>query len=363
VFDSSGKSSTFNYDSLEWPIDSLGTTQYPHYAVFYINETLKAEQSNLAQQNFTMGQNTTGSGTSKVAAGAITSVINGAVSAGNTVVNTVNKGTAYSNAALGTTLGQVNNIPMVDWTSTRKRLKQCICLPMPQKVRANYSASYKATDEIGAMGAVIAAAISPGSNDSMQTLAMAAAPTFVGMSSKVAQSVLSKGGASGKGTALGNALGGALAAATPSGKQVSQILSKISGKVINKRQEQLFENMEFRSHQFSYLFIPRSNIESDRITAILKEFKLHMHPDLNAGAGSSLLITPAEFDIEFRFMDTENTSISRIATCALKSCEINYTAIGEFVAFKDTPNPVAISLELTFQEMEPLNRDMIVKGF
>ena len=67
-----------------------------------------------------------------------------------------------------------------------------------------------------------------------------------------------------------------------------------------------------------------------------------MHPSLEAAAGSSLLITPAEFDIEFRSKDKENASVSRIATCALKSLDVNYTAIGEFMAFEGTSNPVAI---------------------
>lgn len=343
VLDSNGGTKTFTYTSKEWPIGSLGSSKYPHYAVFFINDTLKSTQDGLVQNNFIAGTKTSGTGISTVANNAITTIQRGTITAVN----------AIKSAAGVDATTQVNP---VTWTNTKKRLKQCICLPMPQKVRANYSAAYSTTDDAGLFG-TIAAALSGQSNDSMAALGMAAAPTAVGMVSKAAQA----------GASMLPVLGGAgaagIAAVTPSGNLVKQMLSKITGKVINKRQEQLFENMEFRTHQFSYLFIPRSKTESDAITGIIKDFKMYMHPELNSGQGSSLLITPAEFDIEFRFLNDENTVISRIATCALISCEVNYTAIGEFVAFKDTPNPIAISLELTFRELEPLTRDMIIKGF
>lgn len=362
VLDAKGGLTPFTYNSMEWPIGSLGSVKYPHYAIFYINETLKSEQAGLVQNNFIMGTKTTGSSMSVVATNAgaktaINAITNGSIGALNSGINVANKITAGSNAAGVTKVSPLSNIPNVEWTSTKKRLKQCICLPMPQKVRANYSAAYTTTEEVGAFGAVIAAALNPNSSDTAMTMAMAAAPTAVGMVSKVTRAAVSNV------PVVGSAVSTAIANASPSGKQVSQILSKISGRVINKRQEQLFDNMEFRTHQFSYLFIPRSKDESDSITNIIKEFKIHMHPELNAGQGSSLLITPAEFDIEFRFLNDENLVISKIATCALKSCEVNYTAIGEFVAFKDTPNPIAISLDLTFMEMEPLTREMIRQGF
>lgn len=320
------------YDTLEYPIKELGSNRYPHFAVFFINENEKAILKSKERNEY------------------------------SDIVASVNLKAKTANSSISDVFMNkteiIKEIPLIgavaDWTMSKKRLKRVICLPMPQKIRANYTASYQATDETGAFGAVISAALEGESYDTTQTLAMAVAPSAINATTEVGKSLAAKI------PVVGSA---AKAIKTPKESTVNQIMSKLSGKVFNKRQEQLFNNMEFRSHQFSYLFIPRNQAESEIIKQIITAFKYYMHPDLNEGTGSSLLITPAEFDIEFRYKDRENTSISRIATCALKDIDVNYTAIGEFVAFDGVDHPVAISLDLLFVEMEPLNRNLIHLGF
>ena len=345
-----------SYTVLDYPIKELGSARYPHYMVYYINETLKVEDTTSFTKEETATLQTGRSAnisTSKLAAG----IVNNAVTSS---IASVNTGISAINTATGGKIGAVTGGAISQWGVPKKRIKQCICLPMPQHIRANYSAGYTTTDPIGAFGAVIAVAI--GGADAGETMLMAMAPTAVGAASKVTQAVLNF-----RGTALGAAAGTVVAAATPSGQQVQQMMSKLSGKVLNKRQEQLFDSMNFRTHSFTYLFIPRTSEESDAISKIIKEFKYHMHPDVNIGDGSSLLITPAEFDIDFRFfnngIDTANPSISNITTCVLASCDVNYTAIGEFMAFAGTSNPVAIQVDLTFKELEPLTKSMITNGY
>ena len=84
---------------------------------------------------------------------------------------------------------------------------------------------------------------------------------------------------------------------------------------------------------------------------------------LDDSSNNSALIMPTEFDIEFRSGDAENERISKVATCILASCDIDYGPVGEFITFSGYSDPIAISLSMTFTEIEPLSRGMISKGF
>lgn len=329
--DDAGKTKEkIKYDTIEYPINQLGSSRYPHYTIFYLNEI---EKSTAEKQKFTSSQPK-----EKKTAGASTSATLKKVE--GTLAETI--ATAVDMLGIGDKQSVKDNL---QFTAQRKRLKLAICLPMPAKVRANYNAGYSETSEVNGMGATILAALG-GSGDATKTALFAVAPTAVSTTIKAATPRFASG-----------------IIEPPSPETLKQIVSKLSGRVLNKRQEQIFNNMKFRTHQFSYLFIPRNKEESENITTILQAFKEYMHPSLEGGAGSSLLITPAEFDIEFRSNETENKTLHRIATCALESMDVNYTAIGEFIAFEGTDSPVAISLDMTFIEMEPLTREMIRLGF
>lgn len=353
---------TTTYNTLEYPVGGLGGSRYPHFTMFYFNELDKAtvqseyQQSNVPSRGVGVGKSTALKGdvkttdmpTSDDLKNTVETLMNGDFSkSGRQIVDTAIK-TAES--AITNTISFISS-GIKKYTPARKRLKLAIALPMPVKVRANYNAGYVATDEIGAMGATIFAAIQGGGEAAGKTALFSAIPAAAGAALQTVG-----------GKVLGKDVNEALNSGFDS-KGFQQLVSKLSGRVINKRQEQLFNNMDFRSHSFEYLFIPRSKEESDAVYEIIKQFKLAMHPTLEDGFGNSILITPAEFDIEFRYKADENQTVSRISTCALKSMDVNYTAIGEFVAFEGTDNPVAISLDMVFVEMEPLNRNQIQLGY
>ena len=376
TFDSKDKGTEIEYTTLEYPIQGLGNDRYPHFTIFYFNEiessvpkgefisslAVPKKSVNSSYSKALSDKDAAKVGDSDVPVIPLANVPKGegikglavttAVEAGNLAITATNE--FIKLAAKGIALG-VNGIKagVKTFGPTRSRLKLAVCLPMPAKVRSNYNAAYSATDAIGPLGATILASLG-GAKNMADTALFAGAPIVVGTAIEVAKS----GAARLIGQNAAQALGQGLSEST-----IIQLTSKLSGRILNKRQEQLFNNMEFRAHAFEYLFVPRNKKESIAITEIIRQFKLSMHPSLHDGVGSSLLITPAEFDIEFRYKDKENSTVSRISTCALKSLDVNYTAIGEFVAFEGTPNPVAISLDMVFVEMEPLNREMIRKGY
>ena len=362
----SWKTPSVSYTTTEYPVNQLGGDRYPHYVMFFINEnetSIKANNLTDAGEYATQlawSRNPAQSISNTLKNGienpkiveAARSTIGGFVgTANNTVSQFVESSMKDFAELVDTGIGKVTS-QLAQWTTPRKRISKAICLPMPQKIRANYGASYGATNEASPLGSVIMSMMR--GEDASSTLVKAATPAVVGVATEFIKSKA--------GSTTADIIGGGM-----SPEMVAQIRDKLSGAVFNKRQEQLFKNMEFRKHHFSYVFVPRNQQESDAIKKIIYDFKYHMHPTLGSkdnGAGSSsLLVIPAEFDIEFRYRDAENKSISKIATCALESCDVNYTAVGEFIAFEGNDNPVAITLDLVFAEMEPLTRDMIERGF
>lgn len=346
-----------SYETIEYPINELGGDRYPHYVMFYINENSKALLSDEKTVAVDRSKLTAGSGFSKTVNTMTGDMLSGATELSQKLQSGPD---SWVDPKVKEGLDGMSGATKTFKSST-KRLKTSICLPMPQKVMTNYGANYTKTDPVGGLGAVIASAVN-GGGDSGSTALMAIAPAAGSMATEMAKSIGAKVlGATGidGGTVMEGVVGKGM-----SQENMSKLLTKVSGMVINSRQEQLFTNMEFRQHKFSYLFIPRTEEESVNIKKIISLFKTHMHPTLHGGnSDASLLVVPAEFDIEFRFKDQQNSNIHKIASCCLQSMDVDYTAIGEFMAFKDTDNPVAIQMTLTFTELEPLNRDMIKRGY
>ena len=72
------------------------------------------------------------------------------------------------------------------------------------------------------------------------------------------------------------------------------------------------------------------------------------------------LKSPFVFDIKYVTYDNDGTdtlhpSISRIKTCALLSCDVDYTPDGSYMTFNDgTRTMTSYGLSLRFSELEPI---------
>lgn len=334
---SSTRYSSTRYSTWEYPVGELGSERYPHFMLFYVNansrsKILKTNKGSIEAHNIDTSYNTGGTAFSKV----------------------------LKDTQIGAKISEV-----VGGVTSNKRIVHAICLPMPAKVRANYDAGYSKTEEVGAIGAVLAAESSGQGMESAEA------------SAKTAKQVAIPGLAGllgGAGKQLAGGIAARLTGGSTAGKLISdtkftnpklmeQLSLKLFGAVINKRQEQIFQSMEFRTHHFQWVFLPRSKEESESIFNIIKLFKENMHPELDKETLNSMLIMPSEFDIEFRSGTEENLRISRVATCVLKTCNVDYTPIGEFITFAGVNDPIAISLDMIFYEMEPLDRSMLANNY
>ena len=126
----------------------------------------------------------------------------------------------------------------------------------------------------------------------------------------------------------------------------------------------IYQGIDLRNFSLSFTFTPKSADESRQIDAIIKTFKYHFSPSLQAGAQTSsdsmFLVPPSLFNIQFMLNKFENKYLPKYGDCVLKNIDVNYAPNG-WAAFDDGA-PVQTTLTLQFQEVEILDKEKINSG-
>jgi len=208
-----------------------------------------------------------------------------------------------------------------------------VYINMPQNLSTQYQPTYRTVD-MGVTGMAAASGLgSEGFDDlakALQQAAKDAIPEFTaGAISEVASGAAQFLGLAGNATR-------------------NDIMALAKGKVFNPYQEQLFSNMQFRNHMFSFKFFARSERESQEINNIIKYLKQGALPiygavDGDAGAGnnasSRFFEIPDKFDIKFVRLDplsgtllTSSDLHYKIHTSVCTGIDVNYTPDGQYNA-------------------------------
>jgi len=143
------------------------------------------------------------------------------------------------------------------------------------------------------------------------------------------------------------------------------LANKVFGQAMNPYMEVIFDNMAMRNFTYNFTFAPRNAQERDDVQDIIKLFRYHMAPELK-GSQHRFLTLPSTFDIHYMYQHdkdyaSENNFYSKIATCVLKGCDVNYTPNG-VKSFQDG-SPTQITMSLSFQETELLTKQSINAGY
>lgn len=133
--------------------------------------------------------------------------------------------------------------------------------------------------------------------------------------------------------------------------KTAQATDIVTGMVPNPHLTLIFSNVALRQHQFRYLFAPNSEKELQTLKEIIRTLKKRMLPTL-AGTSGMLLTFPDTVDIEFGPDKNVPYTIKR---CVLASLNINYAPMNSPAMFK-TGDPVAVSIDMSFKEIEQYTR-------
>jgi hypothetical protein len=225
-----------------------------------------------------------------------------------------------------------------------------IALPTPSSaLKTNYAAIYSPFDvgqAIGSIGGALGSAVDSvfskdgTATDALKKLGQGAASATKQAGVAVIQAALEAAG------------GGA------------GIMNVAIGQADNPYAENVFKNVEFRSHDFAYTFMPRNKAESEQIDRIIQVFKFAMLPRPGSGsiAGQfGYFDFPYEFQITHSIQSTTFTLLPSV----LESFDVDYSGGA------DTPKlfnltgrgqyPAKISISMRFKEMVLLTRNRILQ--
>jgi hypothetical protein len=144
-----------------------------------------------------------------------------------------------------------------------------------------------------------------------------------------------------------------------------QGVNKLFGQADNPFVEVLFTNMNIRQFTYNFEFAPRNESETVEVQQIIQLFRFHMTPELQSQNGRYLTL-PSTFDIHYMYKAEngegfENDYYTRLSTCVLKQCDVNYTPNG-VKSFADGA-PTRITMSLTFAETEALTKEKVKQGY
>ena len=144
-----------------------------------------------------------------------------------------------------------------------------------------------------------------------------------------------------------------------------QLAKKAFGVADNPYMEVLFDSMGLRTFTYNFNMAPKNEIEANEVQRIIQLFRFHMAPELRPGINRYLGL-PSQFDIHYMFLSkdgqaSENSFYNKISTCVLQDCKVNYTPNG-VKSFEDG-GPTAMTMSLTFKEIELMTKDKIAEGF
>ena len=135
------------------------------------------------------------------------------------------------------------------------------------------------------------------------------------------------------------------------------LLSRTTGAVLNPNLEMLFNSPQLRNFTFTFKLSPRDASEANQVKKIIRFFKQGM--SVKTSDSNVFLKTPNVFDINYQTFEgnTEIThpSINKIKTCALLSCDVQYTPDGTYMTYDDPDRTMtSYQLNLQFNELDPI---------
>lgn len=163
---------------------------------------------------------------------------------------------------------------------------------------------------------------------------------------------LQEGGGAIIGSAIGEAFGSpAIGAAVGAG--ATELINGAfygNGVARNPFNVQMFENVNFRSFNFQYKFVPTSKTDSKILDAIIRKLKYHMLPSYT-DSSRTFFTYPDIFEI-FLASGGSDKYLFKMHTCVLESVNTNYQPDGAFYHnLGSAKAPVSLQLDLQFKEM------------
>ena len=350
---------TFKFSSISYPRDVTQDMQNGHYMLFYINVQNKGKYiMNPVEENSAIGETTFHPSTTQQEIEAGTARTN-FVTYGKEgaeyrkgLIDRGGKGTIQTDDKAILRKGRRGIGGFQNLVPTTTRITDSIAIYLPPNVKDATSVGYN-NAEMGVIGAAAAGAV-----DVVTALRKGDISGLASTLGTAAKDLLATAG-----LGLGAEFIGTLAGVDPEG--LKGFAKKAFGQASNPYMEVLFEGVELRTFTYNFTFSPRNADETDDVQKIIEMFRFHMLPEINGGS-SAFMTLPSTFDIHYMYqlssnVAKENNFYTKIATCVLKGCDVDYTPNG--VKSFASGAPTQITMSLSFQETEMLTKQHVNRGY
>ena len=354
----------FSFASISYPKDVTQDRQNGHYMLFYVNVQNKtkfiynpyesSDKIGVFKQTFKPGRsgNVRQEGTGEW----VESFVPGGTTDApyrDDLIQKGGTGTVYDSEGVDLRKSRKGLTGFNSVLSTTTRITDSIAIYLPPNVTSDTGVEYTDTD-MGIVG--MAAAGGVDLVNAIRRDDLAGAGTAI-------MNVAKKFGVNAAKRIIGGVVG---AAADVDSAAIGQFAEKAFGQATNPFMEVLFQGVGMRSFTYNFTFSPRNADETNDVQTIIKMFRFHMLPELQ-GQNKTFMTLPSTFDIHYMYQGKdsdihhENQFYTKIATCVLKGCNVDYTPDG--VKSFDSGAPTQIKMNLTFQETEMLTKQHVAAGF
>jgi len=219
-----------------------------------------------------------------------------------------------------------------------------VTLYIPTNISVSDSLRYESV-ATGVVGAVMEKGVENLTGDDLGAIAFQNAEAIAGVA----------------GGALGSKVGNFTALATGVGVagvvgNIKSEVSKTRQRVMNPREFMLFRAPTIRQFGYNFTFIPKSYGEAASIPSIIRFFRQAAYPSLHSGGID--YVFPDAFTVKYG-----NTS-SMIKIPEVVCVAVNVTYNPNSVSFYRLDNmPVEITMQLSFQELKPIDQSLVAQGY
>jgi hypothetical protein len=216
---------------------------------------------------------------------------------------------------------------------------------MPQNIAVNDSQRYEATST-GVVGAAFDAAFKGGkvTMEDVRGAAMSNPDVIAGIVGAGLGAVTS---------GAGGAVVGGLASASVVGGIVAEAQKNVQN-TLNPREFMLFKAPTIRTFSMEFNFAPKNLAEANNVPAIIKYFRQASYP-ISSGFTYNF---PLAFVVTF----AKSSEMIKLPQVVCTSTSVTYNPNSQSY-FEHNNMPVEVTLALSFQELQPIDAQLVGDGF
>jgi hypothetical protein len=138
----------------------------------------------------------------------------------------------------------------------------------------------------------------------------------------------------------------------------ARMLMNANGMAFNPQMQVLFDGIDFREYEMTFVFTPNNAREAETVKQIIKTFRKYSAPTVMKQTGGFFFNPPSVVDVQFMFNGRPNPYLNEIRRSVITQVTVDYSPNQTWATFGNGA-PVQTSMTLSFREIYLVDRDSI----